>query len=315
MLAAPPSFFTIPLGLAGLAGAWHTVATFYGVSAAVGDGLYALTALVYLLLIGAVVARLVTRAYMMRDAITNPMVSPFYSALPITGMLLAVGLEPHAHPVAQGLYVVCLVATAVYGAWLTGQWIAAPLEQNDIHPGYFLPTVAGGLIGGQGAAAFGFTGLGWMSFGVGILCWMLLGSLILNRLFLGASLPTAQVPSLAIELVPPAVAGNAYAALTGGRIDAFAYALAGYTVLMVLVQVRLVPLYRALPFAPSFWGFTFSSAAVAVNALRWIHVEQPGGARLLAYAVLALITLFIGGIALRSIWALKEGSFLPVPTT
>jgi len=39
--------------------------------------------------------------------------------------------------------------------------------------------------------------------------------------------------------------------------------LVGYAVLMVLVQVRLAPLYWKTPFAPSFWAFTFSYAAVA----------------------------------------------------
>lgn len=68
---------------------------------------------------------------------------------------------------------------------------------------------------------------------------------------------------LAIEVAPPAVAGDAYFGLTGGRIDTLAYLLAGYTVLMVLVQLRLLPLYLRLPFTPVFWSFTFSYAAVA----------------------------------------------------
>jgi tellurite resistance protein len=201
----------------------------------------------------------------------------------------------------------------LFGGWLTGQWIAEPPGLNNIHPGYLLPTVAGSLIGGQGAAAFGLTALGWMSFGSGMLCWLLLDASVLNRLFVGATLPAALVPALAIEVASPAVAGNAYAALTGGRIDAVAYMLAGYTVLMVLVQVRLLPLYRALPFAPSFWGFTFSFAAVAIDAMRWVQVEQPYGAALLGYAVLAATTLFIGGIALRSLVALGRGQVLPLP--
>jgi tellurite resistance protein len=108
------------------------------------------------------------------------------------------------------------------------------------------------------------------------------------------------------------VAANAYAVLTGGRLDAVAYMLAGYTVLMVLVQVRLLPLYRALSFAPSFWAFTFSYAAVAITAMRWIHVEHPAGATLMEFTVLGIITLFIGGIAVRSLVALQQDRFLPV---
>jgi tellurite resistance protein len=154
-----------------------------------------------------------------------------------------------------------------------------------------------------------------MSFGIGILCWLLLGSLVLNRLFIRAALPAALLPTLAIEAGPPAVAANAYAALIGGRVDAVAYALAGYAVLMVLVQVRLLPVYRTLSFAPSFWAFTFSYAAVASTALRWIRVERPAEAAVLADVVLGLITLFIGAIAVRTLVALRQGRFLPVPAS
>ena len=105
------------------------------------------------------------------------------------------------------------------------------------------------------------------------------------------------------------MAGNAYAALTGGRIDAVAYVLAGYTVLMVLVQLRLLPLYRALPFAPSFWSFTFPYAAVAVDAMSWIQVERPAGERLLGCAVLGALTVLIGGIGFFAWDSYNAGSY------
>jgi tellurite resistance protein len=313
MLALPPTFFSISMGLAGLAGAWHLAADLYGVPSGISDILYVITAMAYLLLVSALAAKLVLRTRSVAAELTHPVLGPFYSLFPISGMLLALGLEPHLHEAAQALFLVCLGATLLLGGWLTGQWIAGPLDPDSIHPGYFLPTVAGGLIGAQGAATFGLTGVGWVSFGTGVLCWLLLGSLVLNRLFIRPGLPAALVSVLAIETAPPAVAANAYATLTGGRLDVVAYAIAGYTVLMVLVQVRLLPLYRALPFAPSFWAFTFSYAAVAINTMRWIHVEQPVGAALMGCAVLGMITLFIGAIAARSLVALQQGRFLPSP--
>ncbi|HEX6479496.1 MAG TPA: hypothetical protein VF043_11685 [Ktedonobacteraceae bacterium] len=92
-----------------------------------------------------------------------------------------------------------------------------------------------------------------------------------------------------------------------------AYVLAGYTVLMALVQLRLLPLYLTLKFSPGLWAFTFSYAATAAYALRWIHFERFAGAAMLGYVMLAAITLFIGGIALRSLIAFWQGKFLPAP--
>jgi tellurite resistance protein len=49
--------------------------------------------------------------------------------------------------------------------------------------------------------------------------------------------------------------------------------------MMVLAQVRLLPLYRALRFGMGFWSFTFPWAAAATLALRWIALEHPSGQR------------------------------------
>ncbi|GER91951.1 hypothetical protein KDW_61130 [Dictyobacter vulcani] len=60
-----------------------------------------------------------------------------------------------------------------------------------------------------------------------------------------------------------------------------AYILAGYTVLMALVQLRLLTLYLKLRFSPGLWAFTFAYAATASYMLRWIHLQHFAGATLL----------------------------------
>jgi tellurite resistance protein len=245
--------------------------------------------------------------------LTDAAVGPMVSLLPITGMLLAVGLAPYALPGARVLFLVFFVATVLLGGWYMGQWIVHPLQADTFGPGYFLPTVAGGILGADSAASFGLTGLGWMSFGLGIIAGLMLGPIILNRLYLRPDFPEKLVPTLAIIIVPSVIAGNAYFVLTGGRIDPVAYVLAGYTVLMTLVQVRLLTRYLTLHFSVGLWAFTFSYAATASYALRWMHFAHFAGATLLGYGVLAAITVFIGTILLRSLVALWQGTFLPAP--
>ena len=118
------------------------------------------------------------------------------------------------------------------GGWVTGQWIAGDLHSAKAHPGYFLPTVAGGFLSARVAPHVGLHSVGMLCFGVGVACWLLLGSVILNRLLFTNLLPAALMPTLAIEVAPPAVAGNAYFALHGLRADTVSYALAGYAILM-----------------------------------------------------------------------------------
>lgn len=107
------------------------------------------------------------------------------------------------------------------------------------------------------------------------------------------------------------MAGIAYFALTAGRTDRPAQALAGYAVLMVLIQVRLLPRFAALRFAPGFWAFTFSWAATSTDALDWIALRRPPGAAACAAVVLAAITAFIGYIAARTVVLIARGELLP----
>jgi tellurite resistance protein len=311
LLAIPPSFFAITMGLAGLAGVWRLAGELYHLPAAIGVALYVVAVAVYLPLLVAFAMKLVLLPKAVMAELTHPVLGPFSSLLPMSGMLLALGLEPYAHLAALVLFLVFFITTVLLGGWMTGQWIVARLDAETFHPGYLLPTVAGALVGANGAGHFGMLGLGWMSFGIGIISWVVLGSITLNRLFFQSGLPAGLVPTLAIEMAPPVVAGNAYFTLTGGRIDLLAYVLAGYAVLMVLVQVRLAPLYWRTPFAPSFWAFTFSYAAVASDAMCWIEFEHTTGRPILGFVLLAAITLLIGGIASRSLIALRQGTFLP----
>ena len=311
LLAIPANFYSIPFGLVGLARVWHLAGDLFGLPASIGAAFFLVAAVVFLILLASFVAKLVLAPGTIASELKHPVLGPFYSLLPISGMLLAVTFQPYAPIASLVVFWVFLLATALLGGWLTGQWIVAELDIDKFHPGYFLPTVAGGLLGGECAAHFGMIGLGWMSFGVGMICWVVIGSIILNRLFFRPTLPAALIPTLAIEVAPPVVASNTYFLLTGGRVDLFAYILAGYAILMVLVQLRLVPVYLKLPFTPGFWAFTFSYAALAGFALRWIGIMHPLAAPLLGFAVLVAITLFIGGIAVRTLVALGQGKLLP----
>ena len=104
--------------------------------------------------------------------------------------------------------------------------------------------------------------------------------------------------------------GAAYFAVSHGAINAIAYALGGYAVLMAVMQLRLAPLYRRQRFSVATWAFTFSYAIVAVFALEWITFSKVAGGRGYAAAVVALVTILVGGIGVRTIVAIARSQFL-----
>jgi tellurite resistance protein len=296
-----PNLFSIPFGIAGLGAVWRLMAAAYGSPLAVADALFLLAAVVWIVLLYGSLRRLVRTPRGVAAELRDPVLSPFWSLPAIIGILLAIGLEPHAYEVAKAAFLFFFMVALLFAAWISGEWIASPIDPARFHPGYVLPAVAGGFIGAEAAGVFGLEGIGWLSFGIGLVSWMVLSSLAFNRLFLMPMLPPALVPTLVITIAPPAVGGTAYFQLDGLSVDTFAYVFAGYTLLMALVQLRLLPLYRQLEFGPGFWAFTFSWAAVTALGLRWLQIESPPHASLYAGLAAGAVSLLVAAIAIATV--------------
>jgi tellurite resistance protein len=177
----PLNLFGIPFGLAGLGEAWTTTAGFGYAPEVVGEIILLLSAATWLVVLGAYLLHLMSdRAVMVRDLL-DPIAAPFASLAVITPMVVACqGLYPHAGIAGRVLTDVFLALTVVLGGWFTGQWIYGPVDLDKFHPGYFLPTVAGGLIASAAAATVGQQRLAEVMFGLGCVCWIVLGSVILG---------------------------------------------------------------------------------------------------------------------------------------
>jgi tellurite resistance protein len=304
----PPSLFGIALGIAGLAEAWHAAVPLLGTAQAIPGALSILDAALWLVLVGAYLAQ--GPRIVLAD-LRDPVLSPFVSASALTAMILAASLAKDAFTAGRVLVIVFLAVTIGLGGWLTGQWMTGGIEPDSVHAGYFLPTAAGGLIGADAAAQVHLHALAEASFGIGIISWVLLGSTILNRLFSRPALPSALVPTMAIELGIPAVAGSAYFAVAGQTVSFAACVLGGYAVLMALVQVRLIPVYRRLSFTPGAWSFTFAYSAAAAYALTWLAIKKPPGTTGYAIAVIVVLTAFVSWIAVRTVVLAVRGQLFP----
>jgi tellurite resistance protein len=137
----------------------------------------------------------------------------------------------------------------------------------------------------------------------------------LLRLFTQPALPTPLIPKMAIELAPPVVAGSTWFTINGNQPDAIAFLLAGYGLLMVMVQIRLVPAYRRVPFGPGSWAYAFSYAAAVTVTIRWLAAAQVDQQVAAIYVLLAVTTLAMGVLCLLTIRSLVGGSYLPRATS
>ena len=140
----PPNLFGIALGIAGLAQAWRAAVPLLGTTQAIPDALSILDAAVWLALVGAYLAQ--GPRIILAD-LRDPVLSPFVSAPALTAMILAAALAKEVFTAGRVLVIVFLAITVGIGGWLTGQWMTGGIEPDSLHPGYLLPTAAGGLVG------------------------------------------------------------------------------------------------------------------------------------------------------------------------
>jgi tellurite resistance protein len=304
------NLFAASFGLAGLASAWTTLMRVVHGPDWPGNALYIVAALVWLVTAIAYLAN-VGAQHRWRQELSDQTLGPFVSLLFIVPVLLSVPLAQQARGAGEVVFGCATALTVMFGAWITGDWIARNGDIRRWHPGYYLPSAAGGLIAGGASAALGFVTLSHVLFGLGVGSYLLLGSIIGQRLFVVPEMPKALLPTIAIEFAPPVVAANSWFAINGGRVDTTAAVISGFAVLMVLAQLRLIPLYRTAPFGPAYWAFSFPAAAAVTCGVHWLGAERVPGATGLGYAVVGLLSAGFLLLAARTAVALRNGTFFP----
>jgi tellurite resistance protein len=306
----PPGLFGIALGLAGLAALWE-FAVGLGAPAAVGYALGAVAAAVWAGLLAVYLRQGLRR--ILADA-RDATVGPFLAA-PVMGAYVLAGgvLDLTAPGSARAIVIALLPVGLLVSGLLTGQWLTGGLDEQTFGPAFFLPGIGIGFVGADAAATVGLHSVAEVFFGLGFASWVLISSVALNRLFFRPRLAPQLIPTMAIELAPAAVAGNAYFLIHPGPPDLFLLAVSGYAALMTVAQLRLLPLYRTLSFSPGFWAFTFPPANMALFALRWLQLEHPRGGTAYGWILVAAVTALVGAIAARTVVAVLRGQFLPSP--
>ena len=309
------NLFAVPFGVAGLAQAWSTVTQLAGASDWPGNVLWIVAAVTWLIILAAYLANVAAQRRW-KTELSDPTFGPFTALIFIVPVLLGARLAEQARGAGEVVFGCSAILVVLVGAWITGDWITGDGDIRRWHPGYYLPTAAGGLLAGGASAALGFTTLSHVLFGLGITSFVVLAAIISLRLYVVVpSVPPPLLPTIAIELAPPVVAGNSWFAINGGKVDTPAAVLAGLSLLMLLVQLRLIPLYRRAPFGPGFWAFPFPFAAAVTYGVHWLAAEHVPGGTGLEYALVGLLTAGFALLAVPTVTGLINGTFLPrVPT-
>ena len=172
---APLNSLGIPFGLAGLSGTWTMAAHTLGLAAIVGHTLWALTALVWVVVMVNYGVRAHNGGGGVVADLRHPIQGPFAALAATVGMLLGAHYSVAFPTAGRVAVVLCMAVALIFGAWFVVQLTRGPRDIDALHAGYLLPTVAAAFIAGQSAGTFGWTTLSVAAIGVGLLSWCLIG--------------------------------------------------------------------------------------------------------------------------------------------
>ncbi|MCU1478961.1 MAG: family transporter [Subtercola sp.] len=300
------NLFAIPLGLSGLGGAWSAAATLIGAPGWPEEILFAVAAVIWAVFSVVYILQGIVREGSFRADLRHPGIGPFASYIPVVGIVLAAHYGQYVPAAAPWIMALLVAALGIVAAQLFAHWIIGELNIDSLHPGYFLPVVAGAFIASIGLSSVGAHEAAVAAFGVGVFFWLVVGTIVTGRLMTRSQLPDAVKPTLAVLLAPPATGGIAWFIASGGQPGMIEFAFAGVVVIMLLVQFLLLPEYRRIPFSLAFWAFTFPIASTANFAVRWFQASPFDGWMAVSWVVLGLATAIILAIAAASIrFALK----------
>ena len=233
------------------------------------DILYGAASTIWLILTAIYVLRGLRRKGAFRTDLKHQVAGPFASFIPLLGILLSAHYSEYFPGLGRWVCVAFIAALAVVAAQLFAHWVTGGVSMQSIHPGYFLPVVAGSFVASIGFSSVHAHDAALAAFGIGAFFWLVVGTVVTVRLMTAEALPPSAKTGLSAYLAAPATASVAWMVSHPGPMGAVQLGLTGVLVMMLLMQVMLIGDYRKLPFSPLFWVFTFPVATTANYAVRW----------------------------------------------
>jgi tellurite resistance protein len=307
-----PGWYTVPMGLAGLALAWQRAVPLMGeMATGLALVLGTLAALVLAALLLATLRRGQRHPEAWADDRRHPVRHTFVATLPMAVLLLAtvaVGAWG-PQPWADALWWAGSLGLLGVTAWVLSRWWrgaqAGGLQWASITPALFIPVV-GNVVPPLAGVALGHSEWAAAQFGIGLMFWPVVLVLLIARVLVQGMWPERLLPTVFIVIAPPTVVG--LSALQLGAPLLLGWACWGMALFCVGWAASVANRIRDLPFSLTHWALSFPLAAFAALTLR---LATPGSPlAVLGPILLALASIIILGLCMATLRGLRDGSLL-----
>jgi tellurite resistance protein len=307
----PVAFFSVVMGLVGLAIAWQGAQSTFGIRLEVAGALRWLGSLLFVVISAFYLTKLVRFRAAVIAELRHPIQLNFFPTASISMILLAtawLGVYPAAAAVfwAVGTAFHLLLTLYVLGAWMHHE----QFEIHHINPAWFLPVVGNVLVPLAGVP-LGYLELSWFFFSVGVLFWLVLLAIIVYRMLFHQPLPDRLMPTFFILIAPPAAGFIAYGELSGalaaGEPDVFGRILYYSGLFLTLLLLTQAGRFVRLHYYLSWWAYSFPLAAVTIATLLMFQLTGLLAFAVIGWTLLSLVTLVVVFLLYRTAVEVSRG--------
>lgn len=163
----PINYFGIILGLSALSLAWRYATPLCEGATLVSESLFAVSAMIWLAFIGAYAYKWFKSHQQLKADLQHPLLGNFVSLIPITTILIGIGLVPYNMlfgTVLISLGIAIQLAFATY--YIPAMWRGIHQAEMTL-PAIYLPTVATNFVSATALGVLGYSELGMVFLGAG----------------------------------------------------------------------------------------------------------------------------------------------------
>ena len=342
-----PGWFSMVMGLAGLALAWHSAEAALGSSATGVSLVFGVVAvLVFVALLGLSVLRFNRFPAALAEDLRHPVRHAFVAALPVATLLLVtLGVAlAGTHPVLDALWWLAALGQLWATVWVLKRWLvvtpvppapvsavpaslqgliqgalvspaapvkapvsAAPPFWPSVTPVLFIPVV-GNVVAPLAGLALGHGLWSAAQLGIGLLLWPVVLGLLLVRRAAQGPLPDRLLPTWFITVSPPSIIGVVLLIMQA-PLPVVA-GIWGMALFFLLWAGTIAQQAVSQPFSLTFWAVSFPLAAFTTLTLKLGVLAGSPGLQMAGTLLLALTSLVVFSLVLGTVRGLREGSLL-----
>jgi len=272
----------------------------------------ALGALAFALLFPAYVAKWIRYPDDARAEFTDPARLGWCGALPVGMTLLAGAIAPYLTTLADAIWCSAVALLFLYQVWGIVRLLQGGIDLAQVN-GAWMILFIGGIVVPGGGIALGHEEIARALFGLSAAATPFVMGLIFYRAVIGPPLPETARAGWFIFLVPPSLI---YAhGLTFFGEFVFLENLFFFATLLAVALLVYARNFLRWPFGATWWAFTFPLDAYAFAAARYAQSHPEPLWKGVAAAALAVATLFVALVLVKTLVALARGELLAPAAT